>query len=408
MLQTKLRTHTHQSSLMKQLTLSLLCISVALTSPLVDLAHAKKVNWKTEARNYEQAMKNVSQVANMSIKSEKDAQKAVSLLEKTQGLRSDAARISMMVQMADSNASFKRQVQSALAKRCDQYKDLAQILSCGTSFLKDLQANPNKSGVQEVVKDIEKRLKNDQQLLKKVGSKLDAASKSLRKTGASKQKSQVDEWLFELKNMTAALDEELKMEEWQVPEITLPFSASSTGLTLNGRKPPIFHSLSRIFPTYMKVKRKSWSINLVSSAYAQGSEEDDPAVKAAQAFAVVLGITTTAVCTLGGTVSGGTGAIACAVGAAVIVGTAITVIYIETRVRKFTGKGLVQLGSELINCLFTGDCQDTVEIGSTPGEKCLDGADKRRIDCLDTATFVWEVPACWARYTGETLACILL
>ena len=29
------------------------------------------------------------------------------------------------------------------------------------------------------------------------------------------------------------------------------------GLTLNGRKPPIFHSLSRIFPTYMKVKRKS-------------------------------------------------------------------------------------------------------------------------------------------------------
>ena len=30
-----------------------------------------------------------------------------------------------------------------------------------------------------------------------------------------------------------------------------------SGLTLNGRKPPIFHSLSRIFPTYMKVKRKS-------------------------------------------------------------------------------------------------------------------------------------------------------
>ena len=33
--------------------------------------------------------------------------------------------------------------------------------------------------------------------------------------------------------------------------------ALQTGLTLNGRKPPIFHSLSRIFPTYMKVKRKS-------------------------------------------------------------------------------------------------------------------------------------------------------
>ena len=37
-----------------------------------------------------------------------------------------------------------------------------------------------------------------------------------------------------------------------------------TGLTLNGRKPPIFHSLSRIFPTYMKVKRKSW-VNYVNS-----------------------------------------------------------------------------------------------------------------------------------------------
>ena len=35
------------------------------------------------------------------------------------------------------------------------------------------------------------------------------------------------------------------------------YRVQETGLTLNGRKPPIFHSLSRIFPTYMKVKRKS-------------------------------------------------------------------------------------------------------------------------------------------------------
>ena len=39
---------------------------------------------------------------------------------------------------------------------------------------------------------------------------------------------------------------------WQVLH-----AAAVAGLTLNGRKPPIFHSLSRIFPTYMKVKRKS-------------------------------------------------------------------------------------------------------------------------------------------------------
>jgi hypothetical protein len=49
----------------------------------------------------------------------------------------------------------------------------------------------------------------------------------------------------------------------KVKERTLECVASSklSGLTLHGCKSPIFRSLSRIFPTYVRAKRKSWLYN---------------------------------------------------------------------------------------------------------------------------------------------------
>ena len=40
-------------------------------------------------------------------------------------------------------------------------------------------------------------------------------------------------------------------------ELQAVMQAGASGLTLNGRKSLIFRSLSRIFPTYLAVKRKS-------------------------------------------------------------------------------------------------------------------------------------------------------
>jgi hypothetical protein len=306
-------------------------------------------DWRQQAQVYNAAMQLIAQAASLPIRNQSDLARAVSTLQKN-GPLIEHGRVSAAIKTAADNVSFQSSVKAALATKCGGVRSVNSLVSCVSSFINQTAKDRttfNQAGGSIGLSAIQNRFKNDSDLLRRLGTNMNAAIKNLRPANA-------------------------KSSEWG-----------------KEREPRVdSHHVTR-----RSAELRSFPLTVNNTTLPQTGIVEIPIAIA------------TAVCVAGGALTGGTGWAACAAGAVIVAVTVIAVAWAALKSEDFfVGKTRQVFRTNP----DTGEVVQTEET-KTDFEVCKEKADGSRESCLtSTGNNFWLVSGCWTVWTLRMADCLLL